>query len=83
METNIRPCTPEEEGLTLPDINFETIRPHDNSRNSGFEELCAQLAALESAEPNSSFFRKGRGGEAGVECFVRLADGPERGWQAE
>jgi hypothetical protein len=29
------------------------------------------------------FIRKGRGGDAGVECFIRRADGTERGWQAK
>ncbi|KAF2990930.1 hypothetical protein MJC1_02028 [Methylocystis sp. MJC1] len=77
------PYSLKEESLALPDISFETIRPHDDSRNSGFEELCAQLASLEPAEPNSAFFRKGRGGDAGVECFLRQADGSERGWQAK
>jgi hypothetical protein len=67
----------------LPEINFESIRTHDGSRNAGFEELCCQLASLEPRPSSARFFRKGRGGDAGVECFVRAADEKETGWQAK
>jgi hypothetical protein len=69
--------------LSLPDINFERIRPHDGSRDTGFEELCSQLAALEPAPAGSRFHRKGRGGDAGIECYWEHADGTETGWQAK
>lgn len=68
--------------MSLPDINFETIRPYDGSRHSGFEELCSQLASLETP-PTSKFYRKGRGADAGVECFQQQQDGTEVGWQAK
>lgn len=55
--------------MSLPDIIFENIRPYDGSRYSGFEELCSQLASLESS-PEYEFYRKGRGADAGVECFL-------------
>ncbi len=69
--------------MSLPDISFENIRPFDGSRHSGFEELCAQLASLEPAPPGAKFYRKGRGADAGVECFRRYTDGTEIGWQAK
>lgn len=69
--------------MPLPDINFASIRAHDGSRNDGFEELCCQLAALEPRPAGARFFRKGRGGDAGVECFLRPVDGEETGWQAK
>jgi hypothetical protein len=69
--------------MALPDIDFDKIRPHDGSRNAGFEELCCQLASLEPRSPESVFFRKGRGGDAGVECFLRATDSKEIGWQAK
>jgi hypothetical protein len=69
--------------VSLPDISFENIRPHDGSRHAGFEELCSQLASLEAAPAGSNFHRKGRGADAGVECYRRLADGAEVGWQAK
>jgi hypothetical protein len=69
--------------MPLSDIDFATIRSHDGSRNAGFEELCCQLASLEPRTVGAQFFRKGRGGDAGVECFVRGADGKEVGWQAK
>lgn len=69
--------------MSLPDINFEQIRPHHGSRDIGFEELCSQLAALEPMPTGSSFHRKGRGGDAGVECYWKNTDGSEKGWQAK
>jgi hypothetical protein len=69
--------------LSLPEINFENIRPYDGSRHTGFEELCSQLAALEPAPAGSTFYRKGRGADAGVECYLRAVDGSETGWQAK
>lgn len=68
--------------MSLPDINFENIRPYDGSRYSGFEELCSQLASLESS-PEYEFYRKGRGADAGVECYQRKPDDSEVGWQAK
>jgi hypothetical protein len=70
-------------GVSLRDIRFEDIRPHEGSRNTGFEELCCQLAGLEPQAKGSQFYRKGRGADAGVECYLRRTDGTERGWQAK
>ncbi|MES2259502.1 MAG: hypothetical protein V4724_13315 [Pseudomonadota bacterium] len=69
--------------MILPEIRFQNIRPHENSRNIGFEELCCQLAALEPQPIGTTFVRKGRGGDAGVECFIQHVDGREIGWQAK
>ncbi len=69
--------------MSLPDINFENIRPFDGSRDGGFEEMCCQLADLESASSGENCHRKGHGGDAGVECYRRRADGTEVGWQAK
>ena len=69
--------------MSLPDINFENIRPVNGSRRDGFEELCCQLASLEPAPDRAKFYRKGRGADAGVECFRKFADGTETGWQAK
>ena len=69
--------------MSLPDINFENIRPFDGSRHAGFEEMCCQLASLEPAPSGENYYRKGRGADAGVECYRRRADGTEVGWQAK
>jgi len=69
--------------MSLPEIDFTRIRPHNGSRNDGFEELCAQLAALEEIPGTSSFARTGKGADAGVECYVTHQDRTERGWQAK
>ena len=69
--------------MSLPDISFENIRPVDGNRHAGFEELCSQLASLDAVSAGERFVRKGRGGDAGVECYRRRADGTEVGWQAK
>ena len=69
--------------MSLPDIDFRHIRPLNGSRQDGFEELCCQLARLEPGFAGLEFQRKGQGGDAGVECFVRFSSGEETGWQAK
>ena len=69
--------------MSLPDISFENIRSFDGSSHAGFEELCCQLASLERASSGGAFHPKGRGGDAGVECYRCRADGKEVGWQAK
>ena len=69
--------------MSLPDISFENIRPVDGNRHAGFEEMCCQLASLEALSSEDNFYRKGYGGDAGVECYIRRADGTEVGWQAK
>lgn len=59
------------------------IRALNGSQHFGFEELCCQLVSLELRPPEALFFRKGLGADAGVECFLRQADGSETGWQAK
>jgi len=62
-------------------INWNSIRPLNGSQQSGFEELCTQLASDEL--PNDTkFVRKGTP-DAGVECYAILADDSEWGWQAK
>lgn len=66
------------------DLDFRTIRNHDGSQDNGFEELVCQLAHLEKPSNADYFFRKdGGGGDAGVECFWKLQDASEYGWQAK
>ena len=69
--------------MRLPDIDLLRIRPYDGSKNIAFEELCSQIASLEPAPTNSTFFRKGRGADAGIECYRQDSDGSETGWQAK
>ena len=69
--------------MSLPDINFENIRPVNGNRYAGFEEICCQLAYLEATSDGDAFHRKGPGGDAGVECYSRSPRGTEVGWQAK
>jgi len=55
----------------------------DGKQSSGFEELVCQVANLEDRTLGSEFFRKGKGRDAGLECFVRQLDGVEHGWQVK
>lgn len=67
----------------LPDISFERIRLHRGSRDHAFEELCCQLAGLETRPGDAEHYRKGRGSDGGLECFTSFADGTETGWQVK
>lgn len=63
-------------------INFNNIRPWGSTQHSGFEELCCQLAAGEKTPAGSKFIRKGTP-DGGVECYWKLLNGDEWGWQAK
>ena len=62
-------------------LDWNAIRPLSGSQSKGFEELCAQLARLETPS-DARFVRKGTP-DAGVECFCKLQDDSEWGWQAK
>ena len=61
--------------------DWKTIRPWNGSRSDGFEELCAQLARVET--PQDANFRRTGTPDAGVECYCVLSDGNEWGWQTK
>ncbi|MEI6707713.1 MAG: ATP-binding protein [Methylococcales bacterium] len=64
-------------------VNLLKIIALNGSQNFAFEELCCQLASLEPRLEGASFIRKGRGADAGVECYIRHTNGLETGWQAK
>jgi hypothetical protein len=66
-----------------PGIDFQKLRPHGGSQDHGFEELVCQIASLEPRPTADVIYRKGQGADAGVECFIRHANGSETGWQAK
>ncbi|MEL0612907.1 hypothetical protein [Marinomonas arenicola] len=63
-------------------INWNNIRPLENSQNEGFEELVCQLARNENIKNKKKFVRKGKP-DAGVECYWILENGDEWAWQAK
>ena len=63
-------------------INWNNIRPLENSLNDGFEELVCQLAKKEKIPNKLKFIRKGKP-DAGVECFWILKNNDEWAWQAK
>ena len=67
----------------LPDIDFFKIRPFQNSRNKGFEELCVQL--FRASFPNKTQFYRvdDAGGDGGVEDIALLDDDRKVGLQAK
>ena len=65
----------------MNNIAWQNIRPLNGSKSDGFQELCVQLARVES--PDSSEFTALGVPDAGVECYCVLADGDEWGWQAK
>ena len=62
-------------------VNWNNIRPLNGSQYAGFEELCTQLARLETPD-NAKFTRTGNP-DAGVEGYCVLPSGDEWGWQAK
>lgn len=63
-------------------INWNNIRPLENSQNDAFEELVCQLARKENIPNKKTFIRKGKP-DAGVECFWILENNDEIAWQAK
>jgi len=67
----------------MTDINWSRLRTWEGSQHTAFEKLCTQLAMYErSPEDGSRFIAKGNP-DAGVECYWKLPDGTEWGWQAK
>ena len=62
-------------------LNWSDLRALNGSQWEGFEELCGQLARIETPT-GAEFVRKGSP-DAGVECFCRFEDGREWAWQAK
>jgi hypothetical protein len=69
--------------MAVSEDDFRRIREHRGDRKLGFEELCCQLASLESSPEGSIFMRKGPGVDQGLECWRRFPTGVEFGWQAK
>lgn len=63
-------------------INWNNIRPLNNSLNDGFEELVCQLASRETISNKFSFWRMGKP-DAGKECYWQLKNGDLYMWQAK
>lgn len=63
-------------------INWNNIRPINNSRNDGFEELVCQLAGKEKISNQRKFWRVGKP-DGGKECFWQLENGDIYAWQAK
>jgi hypothetical protein len=65
-------------------IDFSKIRSDEGSQQKEFEELVCQLANMEKPDNAYYFVRKrGDGGDAGIECFWKIKNGSEHGWQAK
>ena len=62
-------------------IDWESIRSWNGSQSGGFEELCVQLARVES--PKEAKFIPTGTPDAGVECYCVFPNGDEWGWQAK
>ena len=65
----------------MTNVDWQTIRSWNGSQSGGFEELCVQLARVETPE-GAKFIPTGTP-DAGVECYCVLSDGKEWGWQAK
>ena len=65
----------------MNNLSWQTIRAWSGSQWDGFEELCVQLARLET--PKGAKFVSTGNPDAGVECYCVLDDNSEWGWQAK
>jgi len=63
-------------------INWRNLRPWNGSQNIAFEQLICQLTAYEQVPQGAIFIRKAAP-DAGIECFWKLPNGDEWGWQAK
>ena len=63
-------------------INWRTIRVHNQSQNNAFEELVCQFAKHNPPNDSKEFNRLGTP-DGGVECYWKLNNGKEIGWQAK
>lgn len=63
-------------------IDWKYLRTIDGSQQTAFEELCRQLAYYENVPKESKFFRIGAP-DAGVECYWKMPNEEEIGWQAK
>ncbi|MFB6282954.1 MAG: NACHT domain-containing NTPase [Halobacteria archaeon] len=64
-------------------VDFDNIRPVEDSRRKGFEELCSQVAhEFEEVPDNWKYTRIGDP-DAGIECKWESPDGEVWGWQAK
>ena len=71
-----------EEGTgSLTDISWNALRTINGSQRDGFEELCVQLASLES--PRDAYSNRPGSPDGGVEFYCVLPNGDEWGWQAK
>ncbi len=65
----------------MPSI-WKDLRQWNGTQMKAFEVLCCQLAECEEVPDGSKFTRVGDP-DGGVECFWKLPDGNEHGWQAK
>jgi hypothetical protein len=63
-------------------IEWQNIRPFNNSQNNAFEELVCQLAREEPIADKKEFYRIAAP-DGGVEAYCVLNNGDEYGWQAK
>lgn len=64
-------------------VDFNEIRPVEDSRRKGFEELCSQIAHQLEEVPGSWTYTRIGDPDAGIECRWKSPDGEVWGWQAK
>lgn len=68
--------------MALENIDFNSIRPINGSKDKGFEEFVCQLAKRENIQNAVRFTRNGTP-DGGIECFWELSNGKKWAWQAK
>lgn len=64
-------------------VDFGNIRPIEDSRRKGFEELCSQVAHEYEEIPESWGYTRIGDPDAGIECKWESPEGEIWGWQAK
>lgn len=64
-------------------VDFDNIRPVEDSRRKGFEELCSQVAHEFEDVPDTWKYTRIGDPDAGIECKWESTDGSVWGWQAK
>jgi len=69
--------------MTLPTIDFRSIREHEGSVQRGFEELVVELIPWLDEDARGRKVSRHGSPDSGIEAYIELEDGAIWGWQAK
>src|SRR5882672_277862 len=69
--------------VTIDEIDFNKLKPYDGKTAQCFEQLWYQIAKKEYTNLGAFTPIDGRGGDGGVEFYLKLSNGEKWGWQCK